>query len=451
MKRRGRFGSPGSPRKPGSASADPEHGAAAGRQDRAAPPVDHPPPGARNATSPGRSATSRWISRSTPAGSDIRRARGAGRSPQSLWARRAPDATPGIHPERGHAAACPARTAAAALRRRSADPGPHATDILDPAAQPVSEGASASRWSRSVPSGSHSPDRTRSMSSGETWYPSMESEWYASVRKMSSTRARNLSRSRGRPGAGGKRSSTGTRKRKPTLSRYLRYLEATFLIQRLRRIDASGQRFQRANHFKAYLTTPSLRSALFGPVGPDDEAMGRLVETAVFAPHFAAGDELPLRPLAKPQQRGRSGLRPSRPRLETRPRRRGQMVGPPRTEAARTRRARSSRAPPPADVRHPDHEASRTRRWWRTRPRQPPHPPGELCTATGRRTETCDERLGVSACPTPVPASVESDTARNCVRFDSLPHVRSVKRGHVLRRVLERRTTVQRGSPPKRA
>ena len=79
---------------------------------------------------------------------------------------------------------------------------------------------------------------------------------------------------------------------KPTLSRYLRYLEATFLIQRLRRIDASGQRFQRANHFKAYLTTPSLRSALFGPVGPDDEAMGRLVETAVFAQHFAAGAEL---------------------------------------------------------------------------------------------------------------------------------------------------------------
>lgn len=79
---------------------------------------------------------------------------------------------------------------------------------------------------------------------------------------------------------------------KPTLSRYLRYLEATFLIRRLRRIDASGRRFQRANHFKAYLTTPSLRSALFGPVRPDDEAMGRLVETAVFAQNFAAGTEL---------------------------------------------------------------------------------------------------------------------------------------------------------------
>lgn len=91
---------------------------------------------------------------------------------------------------------------------------------------------------------------------------------------------------------------------KPTLSRYLRYLEATFLIRRLRRIDASGRRFQRANHFKAYLTTPSLRSALFGPVGPDDEAMGRLVETAVFAQHFAAGTELHY---ARWRERGSEG------------------------------------------------------------------------------------------------------------------------------------------------
>ena len=91
---------------------------------------------------------------------------------------------------------------------------------------------------------------------------------------------------------------------KPTLSRYLQYLEATFLIRRLRRIDASGRRFQRANHFKAYLTTPSLRSALFGPVKPDDEAMGRLVETAVFAQNFAAGTELHY---ARWRERGSEG------------------------------------------------------------------------------------------------------------------------------------------------
>lgn len=79
---------------------------------------------------------------------------------------------------------------------------------------------------------------------------------------------------------------------KPTLARYLRYLEAAFLIQRVRRVDASGRRFQRANHFKAYLTTPSLRTALFGPVGADDAATGRLVETAIFARAFAAGRTL---------------------------------------------------------------------------------------------------------------------------------------------------------------
>lgn len=76
---------------------------------------------------------------------------------------------------------------------------------------------------------------------------------------------------------------------KPTLARYLRYLEAAFLIRRVRRVDASGRRFRRENHFKAYLTTPSLRTALFGPIAPDDAAAGRLVETAIFAQAFAAG------------------------------------------------------------------------------------------------------------------------------------------------------------------
>ena len=91
---------------------------------------------------------------------------------------------------------------------------------------------------------------------------------------------------------------------KPTLSRYLRYLEATFLIKRLRRIDLAGRRFQRATHFKVYLTTPSLRSALFDPVGPDDGEMGRLVETAVFAQAFAADPDVYY---ARWQGRGGSG------------------------------------------------------------------------------------------------------------------------------------------------
>lgn len=70
---------------------------------------------------------------------------------------------------------------------------------------------------------------------------------------------------------------------KNTLRKYLTYLEAAFLIVRLPRIDASGHRFQRANFFKVYLTIPSLRAALFGPVTGEEEHFGELVETAIMA------------------------------------------------------------------------------------------------------------------------------------------------------------------------
>jgi predicted AAA+ superfamily ATPase len=70
---------------------------------------------------------------------------------------------------------------------------------------------------------------------------------------------------------------------KNTLKKYLEYLEAAFLIKQVRRIDASGKRFQRDNFFKIYLTNPSLRSALFSPVTANDELIGHLIETAVLA------------------------------------------------------------------------------------------------------------------------------------------------------------------------
>ena len=73
---------------------------------------------------------------------------------------------------------------------------------------------------------------------------------------------------------------------KPTLRRYLEYLEAAFLIRIVHRIDANARRFRRATHFKVYVTTPALRSALFGPVAEDDEEMGPMAETAVFAQWF---------------------------------------------------------------------------------------------------------------------------------------------------------------------
>ena len=44
-------------------------------------------------------------------------------------------------------------------------------------------------------------------------------------------------------------------------------------------------------NFKVYLTNPSMRAALFAPIGPDDQAMGPLAETAIFSQWFHS-DEL---------------------------------------------------------------------------------------------------------------------------------------------------------------
>jgi uncharacterized protein len=73
---------------------------------------------------------------------------------------------------------------------------------------------------------------------------------------------------------------------KNTLKRYIEYLEAAFLVKVIHRVDRDGRRFQRATAFKVYLTNPSMRAALFSPIDADDEAMGDLAETAVFAQWF---------------------------------------------------------------------------------------------------------------------------------------------------------------------
>lgn len=70
---------------------------------------------------------------------------------------------------------------------------------------------------------------------------------------------------------------------KNSIKKYLEYLESAFLISIVRRIDQSGKRFKRDNFFKIYLTNPSLRSALFSPIGPLDELMGAMAETAIFS------------------------------------------------------------------------------------------------------------------------------------------------------------------------
>jgi predicted AAA+ superfamily ATPase len=73
---------------------------------------------------------------------------------------------------------------------------------------------------------------------------------------------------------------------KNTIKKYIEYLEAAFLIKVVNRIDLTSRRFKRATSFKVYLTNPSIRAALFGPISADHEAMGSLTETAIFSQWF---------------------------------------------------------------------------------------------------------------------------------------------------------------------
>lgn len=80
---------------------------------------------------------------------------------------------------------------------------------------------------------------------------------------------------------------------KNTVRKYLEYLEAAFLIHRLPRVDQNARRFKRATHFKVYLTNPSMRAALFGPVMADDPTMGALAENALVS-QFTQSDTIEL-------------------------------------------------------------------------------------------------------------------------------------------------------------
>ena len=68
-----------------------------------------------------------------------------------------------------------------------------------------------------------------------------------------------------------------------TLRKYIQYLEAAFLVKRIRRADDTAKDYRREMMFKLYLTNPSLRCALFQPIDENDEAIGNMVETAVYA------------------------------------------------------------------------------------------------------------------------------------------------------------------------
>lgn len=73
---------------------------------------------------------------------------------------------------------------------------------------------------------------------------------------------------------------------KNTIKKYIKYLEAAFLIRVVNRVDMSGKKFKRANYFKIYLTNPSLRSALFSPISNVSSVIGNMVETAIYSQWF---------------------------------------------------------------------------------------------------------------------------------------------------------------------
>ena len=71
-----------------------------------------------------------------------------------------------------------------------------------------------------------------------------------------------------------------------TIKKYIKYLEAAFLIKVLHRVDVSARRFKNITQFKVYLTNPSLYTGLFGRVKEADERFPHLVETAVYAQYL---------------------------------------------------------------------------------------------------------------------------------------------------------------------
>lgn len=73
---------------------------------------------------------------------------------------------------------------------------------------------------------------------------------------------------------------------KNTIKKYIEYLEAAFLIKTVHRVDRNARRLKRATTLKVYLTNPSMRAALFDIVDQKDDAIGQLVETAVYSQLF---------------------------------------------------------------------------------------------------------------------------------------------------------------------
>jgi predicted AAA+ superfamily ATPase len=71
---------------------------------------------------------------------------------------------------------------------------------------------------------------------------------------------------------------------KPTIKKYIEYLESAFLIIKLTTVDNNCRTLQRERNFKVYLNNPSMRAALFAPVKMEEhDKIGHLTESAIFS------------------------------------------------------------------------------------------------------------------------------------------------------------------------
>lgn len=71
---------------------------------------------------------------------------------------------------------------------------------------------------------------------------------------------------------------------KPTIKRYIEYLESAFLIIKVSTVDDNCTSMKRERNFKIYLNNPSMRAALFAPVLAEDaKLIGHLAESAIFS------------------------------------------------------------------------------------------------------------------------------------------------------------------------
>jgi len=98
--------------------------------------------------------------------------------------------------------------------------------------------------------------------------------------------------------------STNSGIQKYKIKKELEYLIAAFLLRTVNRVSETGKSFKRIDYYKVYLTNPSLFTALFGLIDQNSDAMGSLIETALFCQFLH--DENTMRYLHYAHWRGRT-------------------------------------------------------------------------------------------------------------------------------------------------